>query len=294
MGDGDSEQAVPFGEIFTGQKSTPTNDFESELLDYSQPTYTANFRSYVDSVLQPAIQCYNSGSQLMRWDIGGPDDPLFTDLGSLKVVGRLRVQHEDDSPLAPDEKVSCVNMFPESVWGQINVFVSGIPVSDHGRMVNMKSYVQKQFSTTHEVKASSLQNEFYVGDMLSLGGGWEDVTTARLQEDDGLKNRAKLISESRDVNFCFKPCFDLANCERAFPAGYTLTLEFERADPKFSLLAADSSIDYKIRIYDIALEVRRFTPSGNALRALPNPRTGTYYLPFARSVRLSCKVHPLL
>ena len=71
MADADSEQTVSFGEIFTGQKSTPSNDFESSLLDFSQPTYTANFQNYVDAVLQPAIQCYNSGSQLMRWDIGG-------------------------------------------------------------------------------------------------------------------------------------------------------------------------------------------------------------------------------
>ena len=71
MADADSEQSVSFGEIFTGQKSAPSNDFESSLLDYSQPTYTANFQNYVDAVLQPAIQCYNSGSQLMRWDIGG-------------------------------------------------------------------------------------------------------------------------------------------------------------------------------------------------------------------------------
>ena len=119
----------------------------------------------------------------------------------------------------------------------------------------MKSYVQKQFSTSHEVKTSSLQNEFYIGDMISLGGGWEDVTPERLEQDEGLKARGNLISESRDVNFCFKPCFDLANCERAFPPGYTLTLEFERSDPKFSLLAADNSVAYKIRIYEIALEV---------------------------------------
>ena len=33
----------------------------------------------------------------MRWDIGGVDDPLFTDLSSLKVIGRLHVEHEDDT-----------------------------------------------------------------------------------------------------------------------------------------------------------------------------------------------------
>ena len=66
---------------------------------------------------------------IIIFDHTGPDDPLFTDLSSLKVVGRLKVQHEDDTPLAPGEAVSCVNMFPESLWAQINVFVSGIPVS---------------------------------------------------------------------------------------------------------------------------------------------------------------------
>ena len=45
MADADSEQAVSFGEIFSGQKSAPSNDFESSLLDYSQPTYTANFQN---------------------------------------------------------------------------------------------------------------------------------------------------------------------------------------------------------------------------------------------------------
>lgn len=129
MADADSEQAVSFGEIFAAQKATTSTDFESSLLDYSQPTYSANFQNYVDTVLQPAIQPYNSGSQLMRWDIGGPDDPLFTDLSSLKVLGRLKVQHADDTPLSAGEAVSCVNMFPESLWSQINVFVDGVPIS---------------------------------------------------------------------------------------------------------------------------------------------------------------------
>ena len=72
----------------------------------------------------------------------GPDDPLFIDLSSLKVVGRLRVQHEDDTPLTPGEGISCVNMMPESLWGQINCFVSGVPVS------GLKSVSQGNFPCT--------------------------------------------------------------------------------------------------------------------------------------------------
>lgn len=281
MADADSAQQIPFGDIFPSSKGMSSNDFESSLLDYSQPTYSTNFRTSVDTVIQPRIQPYDSGSQLLRFDIGGEDDGLFTDLSTLKVVGRLKVLHEDGSPLEAGEKVSCVNLFPESIFEQINLFVNSVPLNDHGRHIQIKSYIQKLYSSSTEVKKTTLQNEFFIGDSISPGS--EDITAERLESDEGLKTRSLLIAGSKDLHFCFKPTLDLANSERAFPAGYTLTLEFERADPKFSLLAPDNSKSYKIRIYDMVLEVRRFSPSPSALKALPNPKTGTFYLPFSRT-----------
>ena len=95
------------------------------VLQFREPAYAMGHRRWrsadltnhnpkrVHPLFPTPVQCSYINSFF-----SGPDDPLFSDLSSLKVVGRLRVEHEDDSPLAPGEEVSCVNLFPESIWGQ--------------------------------------------------------------------------------------------------------------------------------------------------------------------------------
>jgi hypothetical protein len=226
MADAESATTVNFGEIFTGRVKE-NNDFESNLLDYSKPSYSSNFLTYTDCIIQPSVQPYDSGTQVMRWDIGGPDDPLYTSLDTMKVVGRLKVLHEDGTALTEGEEVSCVNLFPESCFNQINVFINGLPVSDHGRGIQLKSYLNKHYSCSQEIKNCSMQNDFYIGDDISYNDfAWEDITSANIKEEKGLVTRSKIIAKSRDVHFCFKPCFDLANSERAFPPGkYHLIIE---------------------------------------------------------------------
>ena len=41
---------------------------------------------------------------------------------------KFQVQHSDGSPLAKDEAVSVVNLFPESVFSRVNVFLNGMPI----------------------------------------------------------------------------------------------------------------------------------------------------------------------
>ena len=111
----------------------------------------------------------------------------------------------------------------------------------------------------------------------------EMITLDTLQKEKGLRKRASFIAESKDLFFVFPPTFDLITSQQALPPSYTLGLEFERAPQTFSLLtAADNPQQYKIRLYDFHLEVRRFMPSQRAIQAIPSPRTGTHYLPFTR------------
>ena len=43
-------------------------------------------------------------------------------------IKKFQVQHADGSQLAKDEAVTVVNLFPESVFSRINVFLNGLPV----------------------------------------------------------------------------------------------------------------------------------------------------------------------
>lgn len=164
------------------------------------------------------------------------------------------------------------------------IALSGLPVSDHGRGTAFKSYVQKHYTCSKEVKAVSLQNNFYAEDEIEKGQlAMERITEESLKTEPGLVKRAAFIEESRDVFFTFKPTFDLMTSEAAIPPSYTLGLEFERNNEAFSLLThANNEKKYKIRLYDFHLELRRFLPSLKAVQSLPNPRTGTHFLSFTR------------
>ena len=148
----------------------------------------------------------------------------------------------------------------------------------------MKAYVQKHFSCSEEVKRVNLKNNYYEEDNAEEGQlAMEQITLDTLQNEKGLRKRATFIAESKDVFFVFRPTFDLITSQQALPPSYTLSLEFERAPQSFSLLTSpDNPQQYKIRLYDFYIEVRRFLPSQRAIQAIPSPRTGTHYLPFTR------------
>ena len=281
--DAESETNVAFGSIFDNRIST-NNDSESVLLDYSKPQYAASFSNYTDCKISPLIQPYDNSMQSLKFSIGGIEDPLYTDLSTLRCVGRLQVQTADGEALSENEPLSVVNLFPESIFSQINVYLNSLPVSDHGRGTNLKAYIQKHYSCSQEVKNVNLKNNFYFEDECSYANvPKEEISEQSLLEEEGHKNRSKIIKKSRDVKFIFKPTFDLMTSEQALPPTYILGLEFERALESFSLLTFGGNPQrYKIRLFDFHLEVRRFLPSKSALQRLPSPRTGTHFMSFTR------------
>ena len=157
-------------------------------------------------------------------------------------------------------------------------------MSDHGRGTAFKAYVQKHYTCSEEVKRISLQNNFYAEDEIKKGQiPREEITEASFENEPGLIKRATFIEGSRDVQFTFRPTFELLTSEAAIPPSYTLGLEFERNAESFSLLTHKTNDrKYKIRLFDFHLELRRFLPSHKAVQSLPNPRSGTHFLSFTR------------
>ena len=120
--DPESHSNVSFGSIFNNKVSM-SEDSESPMLDYSKPEYAANFSTYVDSKLSAMVQPYDNSLQTLKFQISSLEDQLYTDLSTLRCVGRLQVLYSDGSPLEKDEPISVVNLFPETIFSQINVSI---------------------------------------------------------------------------------------------------------------------------------------------------------------------------
>lgn len=120
--DAESQNNVAFGSIFNNKVSM-SDDSESAMLDYSKPEYAANFSSYVESKISALIQPYDNSLQTLKFQIGSLEDNLYSDLSTLRCVGRLQVLHSDGSRLDKDEPISVVNLFPETIFSQCNVCI---------------------------------------------------------------------------------------------------------------------------------------------------------------------------
>ena len=83
----------------------------------------------------------------------------------------------------------------------------------------------------------------------------EDV----VDTDAKLIARRSYIKESKKAHFTFAPRIDLGTMSRHFPPGHTLSIEFVRSDPRFSLLSAGEE-KYRIEMDSLYLTCRQLLP----------------------------------
>lgn len=269
-------------------------EYENPSLDYSPPGRSTNCTDYQDVIIRPTIAPSGSSDyQSFRFEIGALDDPYFIDLTTLRLNGILKVVNGmDGNDLTAGDEFSVVNLLPESIWETCKVSINGIPISDHGQGFGFRSYITKHFSYSTQTKITNLIGDYYYDDAFA-----EDVPPSRKvtskskDKEPGYKARIPIAKASKPVHFSFSPCIDLLTTKVAFPSSYILGLEFDRANPHFSILCPDPSKRFSIRVVDIYLEVRRFIPSRSALSKLPSPLKGTFHMPIARTILRRRAVH---
>ena len=271
---------------------TINHEYENSSLDYSKPMFSANFQAAHDQIYRPLIApSIDNDRQSYKFEIGGQDDPYYSNLQSLRCHGTFKVLKADGTKLAAGANVSVVNLVPESIFEHINVSVNNQMISDHGRASHLKSYISKKYSYSKEVKEHNLTSNYFYDDIMTTGSPSIEVQATDKDDSKGFKTRMDIIKESQDVTFCFSPSIDLMSSEIFFPAGHTLSLEFERAHPEFSILAPKTDTEkYRIQLTDIYLEVRRIIPSKTGVQKLGSP-TSERWLSFRRTTVRKRQVH---
>ena len=80
----------------------------------------------------PLIPPYDNSAQTMKFSIGGLEDPLYTDLSTMKCVGRIQVIHEgedskdqNNTPLVPWPIVSRDTAMCTGIFTTRNQKISG-------------------------------------------------------------------------------------------------------------------------------------------------------------------------
>lgn len=181
------------------------------------------------------------------------DDESWTLLPLTRLEGVLKIKKKDASVIADTEVISVANLFPQSIFKQIECELNGIQVCD----LSTPTYAFKQFIENHltyskAAKETHLENSLYHRDSI----GKETVNT---DENLGFKARRAILSEN-DWAFNFSNVLhsDFFQCNKALLPGVELKLKLIRNADNFSLLGASSLHDkYQIEVSNLRLSVRR-------------------------------------
>ena len=206
-----------------------------------------------------------------------PSDPgKFTDVGSMRLHGKMRIKKQDSNGLITNlvnDNVSTVNNIFNSLWASINTKLNGTEISDPtSSWYAYKSYLENHLSYSSSVKKKGLSFKGYVEDTHN-----ELDNLSSDSKNEGFQKRKKMFAGSKWVYFCINLHIDITTFQGYLPPGIKIEIDLHRNTDAFCLLSDDTSTSFVIELDDIRLSVNRIISSGSVhnfyLQALKNNKT---------------------
>ena len=182
------------------------------------------------------------------------DDNDYTFLPLTRLYGELEVVKADGTAVTAAEKNGIVNLFPHSIFKQIECSINGTQIVD----LSTPTYPYKAFIETHlsfnqHAKEGHLYCECYTKETVGKENNFEIGTAT---EPNPTFDIRKKRCESK-IYFSMILHIDLFQSERYLLPGCEIKLKFIRNDDKFSLLGNTQVT--KIKVNELFLSIRRVT-----------------------------------
>ena len=175
----------------------------------------------------------------------------YTILPLTRIEGELEVVKADGTVLSDTDAVSIVNLFPISIFKQVECEINNVQICDLSTPTySYKGFIETHLSYGEEAKNTHLKASMYLKDTL---GKENNVTLAA---EGSFKERNALIQGKKN-HFSSLVHVDLFQCNRLLIPGCQIKLKFIRNDDNFSLLSATAGA--KIKIHNLYLSLRRVT-----------------------------------
>lgn len=194
----------------------------------------------------------------------------------LHVQGKITTAAGADP--AADAVYSLVNLFPQSLFRQVDVHIGGVNTSSQDGLYPYKAYFETLFSYSENSKKSHLKG----------CSGWSDDTVGQADTlaaaNTAYTARRALAAPGQTFDFCIPLHADVFQCPKLIPPKTPIKIVLTRNQDKFSLMAA-ANTNFRIKFSHLSLYVRRI---------IPNDQLGKLYdaqlekreviLPFSRSI----------
>lgn len=173
------------------------------------------------------------------------------DLKRSKLCLKVRIKHADGSSLKATEYVGPVNLFMQSLFGQVDVTIQNKLVTSTTTHYPYKSMIQTLLSYGTDTKKSQLTSQLWVKDIT----GHFDDNDVKNGSNTALYSRSLLLSESQICDLEGPHLHDLFNLDRYIVNGVAINVKLYRSRPEFCLITNEATPNFEVIIEDIAIKV---------------------------------------
>ena len=184
-----------------------------------------------------------------------PGTENYVDLSKTILVVKAKVTKADGSDLDADEKVGPVNNFLHSLFKQVDVFLKDKLVSQATGTYSYRAYLETLLNYGPSAKTSQLTAALFYKD----AAGKMDVAdpTLVLNANKGLASRYRISKESGIVEMAGPLFSDVFFTERLLLSFVDLKVLLNRNNNEFCLMALEGDADYKVKLIDAYLKLRK-------------------------------------
>ena len=225
-------------------------EMNSSRFDYFTPIIPEN-------ILQSSTTLeINPSTNESPYEFQIPRDPeQFTDLTLTRLSGvitcrKLNANSREVEPWGANEAISVCNLFPHSIFKQVDVLVENTQINDVSTATYpYKAFIECVLSYNNDAKKTHLK-----------GAGWEKDTTGQENvsgdaNQGWVARRAAVIGQ--DFHFNMKLHCDFLHSMKYLPPGLSLTLRLIRNDANFSLMGDAFNALVRIDISKLRLQYTR-------------------------------------
>lgn len=197
----------------------------------------------------------------LEFNISGSGEE-YLDLNSSYLHVTAKILKADGSKLPDKEPVAPVNLFPHSLFSQVDVSLNERNISSASNTYPYRAYIETLLSYGEDAKKSLLTCEGFCKD--------NNVTNSNpLDEKDvneGLQQRYKWTAKSQTLDMIGRLHCDIFQQNRLLLNLVDLKVKLIRSKPEFCLLSSTEDAKYKVVLNHASLFIRKTKVSPGVIK----------------------------
>ena len=224
---------------------------KSELDLFSVPPTQTSIESASYVEYNP-ISSLSDGSPIEIVISGSGQD--YIDLGSTQLYVKLEICKADSTAIDGNSQVGPINLLLHSLFSEVEVKLNDVLITSTNNTYAYRAYLETLLSYGGDAKSSQLTSALFYKD---IAGNMDDANPLHATANSALKKRHSFFTNGRTVDLIGRIHADIFYQPKYLPNDVTVRIRLLRNKNNFCLMSATPNENYKARIRDCKIYVRK-------------------------------------